>query len=450
MLALIAVFAVICALSPWSPAKAAKKLSFVSDAEIENTIRVYATPLFQAAGLDPSSVRIHLVGDKSLNAFVAGGQNLFLNTGLLMRTEHAGQVIGVIAHEIGHIAGGHLSRIHDAMRDTTAQSILAYVLGGAAAIGTGRPELGQAIILGGQQAALRTFLRYTRTQESAADQAAFRLLEATNTSAQGLLEFFEILGDQELLSVRHQDPYVRTHPLTFDRVEALRNHLSRSTSARALPADYSERHRRMRAKLMAFLNPISRTLREYKATDTAIEARYARAIAYCGCGPGQRRAELDKALALIEGLIRERPADPFFQELRGQMLFENGRVAESLDPFGRAVQLQPGSYLLRIGLARAQLENNDPALLASAILNLRAALLNQPNSASIWHQLAIAYGRDGQMGMSALSMAEEAFLKGKKRDARYHAKRAEKVLPRGSPAWLQAQDIQAAAEEKKE
>lgn len=442
-------FAVICALSPWSPAKAAKKISLISDAEIENTIRAYATPLFRAAGLDPLSVRIYLVGDKSLNAFVAGGQNLFLNTGLLMRTEHAGQVIGVIAHEIGHIAGGHLARIHDAMRDTTAQTILSYVLGGAAAIGTGRPELGQAIILGGQQAALRNFLRYSRTQESAADQAAFRILEATDTSARGLLEFFEILGDQELLSVRHQDPYVRTHPLTIDRVEALRDYLSRSPGEKPLPAGYDDMHRRMRAKLMAFLNPISRTLREFKATDTAIEARYARAIAYCGCGPGQRRAELDKALALIDGLIREHPADPFFQELRGQMLFENGRVAESLDPFTRAVQLQPDSHLLRLGLARAQLETNDPAILKSVIVNLRAALLKQPDSASIWHQLVIAYGRDGQMGMSALAMAEEAFLRGNKRDARHHAKRAEKVLPQGSPAWLQAQDIQAAAEEKK-
>ena len=449
MLALVAVFAVICAAAPWSPAMADKKLSFVSDAEIENTIHAYATPLFRAAGLDPSAVRILLVGDKSLNAFVAGGQNLFLNTGLLVRTETAEQVLGVIAHEIGHIMGGHLSRIHDAMRDTTAQTILAYVLGGAAAIGSGRPEIGQAIVMGGQQAALRSLLHYTRTQEAAADQAAFSLLEATNTSARGLLEFFEILGDQELLSVRHQDPYVRTHPLTVDRMEAVRAYLSRSPGEKPLPADYADRHRRMRAKLKAFLNPISQTLREFKETDTAIEARYARAIAYCGCGPGQRRAELDKALPLVEGLIRERPADPFFQELLGQMLFENGRVAESLVPYNRAVQLQPDSHLLRVGLARAQLEVNDPALLEAVILNLRSALLGQPDSAFIWHQLVIAYGRDGQMGMSNLAMAEEAFLRGNKPKALYHAKRAEKALPHGSPAWLQAQDIQGAAEEKK-
>ena len=449
MFALVAVFAVIGAAVPCSPALADKKLSFVSDAEIENTIRAYATPLFQAAGLDPSAVRILLVGDRSLNAFVAGGQNLFLNSGLLMRTENAGQVLGVIAHEIGHITGGHLSRIHDAMRDTTAQTILAYVLGGAAAIGSGRPEIGQAIILGGQQAALRSLLHYTRTQEAAADQAAFRLLEATNASARGLLEFFEILGDQELLSVRHQDPYVRTHPLTIDRMEAVRAYLSHSPGEKPLPADYAERHRRMRAKLMAFLNPISQTLREFKASDTAIEARYARAIAYCGCGPGQRRAELDKALPLVEGLIRERPTDPFFHELRGQMLFENGRVAESLEPYARSVQLQPDSHLLRVGLTRAQLEVNDPALLDSVIVNLRAALAGQPDNAFIWHQLVIAYGRDGQMGMTALAMAEEAFQRENKPKALYHAKRAEAALPRGSPAWLQAQDIQGAAAEKK-
>jgi len=449
MLALVAMLAVICAAAPWSPAMADKKLSFVSDAEIENTIRAYATPLFRAAGLNPSAVRIFLVGDKSLNAFVAGGQNLFLNTGLLMRTETAEQVLGVIAHEIGHITGGHLSRIHDAMRHTTAQTILAYVLGGAAAIGLGRPEIGQAIVMGGQQAGQRSFLLYSRTQEAAADQAAFKLLEATNTSARGMLEFFEILGDQELLSIRHHNPYVRTHPLTIHRIEAVRAYLLHSLGEKPLPTDYADRHRRMRAKLKAFLNPISQTLQEFKETDTAIEARYARAIAYCGCGPGQRRADLDKALPLVEGLIRERPADPFFQELLGQILFENGRVAESLVPYTLAVQLQPDSYLLRVGLARAQLEVNDPALLKAAILNLRSALLSQRGSAFIWHQLVIAYGRDGQMGMSNLAMAEEYFLRGDKPKALYHAMHAEKTLPRGSPAWLQAQDIKWAAEEEK-
>ena len=443
--ALVAIFAFFALFLGRPADTAAQKLSFISDAEIESTIRAYGTPLFQAAGLEPSAIRIYLVKDSALNAFVAGGQNLFLNTGLLMRTEHAGQMIGVIAHEVGHIEGGHLSRTHAAMRNATAKSILTYVLAAAAAIGTGRPEIGQIVLFGGQQIGLRSLLRYSRTQESAADQSAIRLLEGTGQSAQGMLEFLAVLGDQELVSARHQDPYVRTHPLTRDRIDAMRHAVARSPhSSRPPSANFQEMHRRMRAKLKAFLNPISRTLREYAAADGSLEARYARAIAY------YRRPDLANALPLIEGLIAERPHDPYFHELKGQVLFENGRIAESLEPYGTAVRLHPGSHLLRTALARAQLESNDPALVGPAIANLRAALQRNSRSAWVWRQLAIAYGRHDQLGMSSLAMAEAAFLRGEKGEARYHAGRAEKALPRGSPGWLQADDILRATEKKED
>ena len=198
----------------------------------------------------------------------------------------------------------------------------------------------------------------------------------------------------------------------------------------------------MRAKLKSFLNPISRTLREYPATDGSLDARYARAIAY------YRRPDLVKALPLIEGLIAERPDDPYFHELKGQVLFENGRIAESLEPYGTAVRLRPTSHLLRTALAGAQLESNDPALVESAIANLRAALQRNPRSAWVWRQMAVAYGRHGQLGMSSLAMAEAAFLRGEKSEARYHAGRAAKALPEGSPGRLQAADILRATEKK--
>ena len=426
------------------PDAAAKKVSLIRDAEIENTIAVYAAPLFRAAGLEPSSVEIYLVKDKSLNAFVAGGQKLFINTGLLMRAEHPGQVIGVIAHEAGHIAGGHLSRTHEALRQSTAQTILAYVLGGAAALGTGRADVGQAIILGGQQIGQRTFLQYSRTQESAADQAAVRFLETTGQSAKGLLEFMETLGDQELLSARHQDPYVRTHPMSRERVNFLQAHVARSShSAKPPAAELLQRHRRMRGKLRGFLEPVASTLRRYKETDGSVEARYARAVAF------YRRPDLEKALPLIDGLLAEYPGDPFFHELKGQMLFENGHAKAALEPYRMAVQLMPHSPLLRAELAQVQLELDDPALLESAIANLRAALRHEAGSAFTWHQLAIAYGRDGQMGLSSLALAEEAMLQGRKDDARYQAGRAGKLLPRGSPGWLKAQDILEVTKKKK-
>ena len=437
----VSVFAAACL---WAPAEAgAQKLSFIRDAEIENTIRTYAAPLFQAAGLEPSDVRIYLVNDRSLNAFVAGGQRLFINTGLIMRSKHAGQVIGVIAHETGHIAGGHLSRLHAAIANSTAQSILALVIGAAAAIGTGRGDVGAAIVAGGQSMGLRSFLHYNRTQESAADQAALRFLDATGQSSRGLLEFMELLGAQDLLSADRQDPYLRTHPLSRERVDAVQAHLSRSPNRdKAQPARIQELHRRMLAKLYAFLEPVRRTLRRYPESDTGLDARYARAIAY------YRKPDLGKALPLIDGLIAERPEDPYFHELKGQMLFENGRAAEALKPYEMAVRLMPRSPLLRRGLAQVQLELGDPALLEPAIRNLRVAVQHDTRAPFTWRQLAIAYGRRGDMGMSAVALAEEALLKGDARQARYHAGKAGKLLPRGSIGWLQAQDILQAAKKK--
>ena len=415
-------------------------MTFIRDAEIEGIIETFSRPLFLAAGVEPSAVEIYIVNDRLLNAFVAGGQKLFLHTGLLASVEDPGQLIGVIAHETGHLAGGHLARTSDVLRDTAKRSMISALLGTAAAIGTGRGDVGAAIALGGQTMGLRSALQYSRTQESAADQAALRLLDATGQSAGGMLDFLELLSGQELLSRGSQDVYVRTHPLTKRRMDIVREHVRRSPHTLA-PAKigFVTLHGRMRAKLRAFMNPPSQTLREYAASDSSTPARYARAIAYF------RQPDLDRALALVDGLIAESPADPFFHELKGQILFENGRVREAFEPYQTAVDLLPGSNLLRLGLARAQLESAAPEMLRPAIGNLRAALSETPDNPFMWRQLAIAYGRDGQAAMSYLALAEEALLRGKAREALYQAERAKKELATGTSAWLQAEDIARAA-----
>ena len=444
--ALLAVTLVLAAALSCAPAATqAQNISFIRDAEIEETIRVFATPIFQAAGLNPSAIKVHLVNDKTLNAFVAGGQQLFLNTGLLMRSTNADQVIGVISHETGHIAGGHLSRIQEAMRNSSAQSIVAFVIGAAAAIGTGRPDIGKAIIAGGSQVGTRSFLHYSRTQEGAADQAAVRFLDMSGISSRGLLQFMEILGDQELLSPKRQDPYVRSHPIALDRIEFLKAHVAQSPySNTPVPPKLEVMHRRMRAKLYGFLDPVTVTLRRYKATDNSLASRYARAVAH------YRKPDLDKALPLIDGLIAQYPTDPYFHELKGQMLFENGRITEALEPYETATRLLPHAPLLRASLARVQLELGKPALLEPAIANLRAVLRTEKDSPFMWRQLAIAYGRNGQMGRSALALAEESMLKGDTAAARHHAARAQELLPRGSAGWLKAEDVLSAAEKKEE
>lgn len=415
-------------------------ISLIRDAEIENTIRVWATPLFEAAGLVPDDVRIILVNDRRLNAFVAGGQNLFLNTGLLLRSENAGQVIGVIAHETGHISGGHLARLPEALKNANAMMILSLVLGAVAGVAAGRPDAAVAGMAGGMTAAERNFLAFSRTQEASADQAGVNFMEQNGISSRGLMEFFDILAGQELMVTARQDPYVRTHPLTKERIDFVRNFVAQSKYRDApLPPEWVVMYKRMKAKLFGFIEPISRTMTTYKENDPSVEARYARAVAL------YRKPDVPQALAAIDGLIREYPNDPFFHELRGQTLFENGRAAEALPSYEKAVSLLPKSGLLRIDLARAQLEANRPDMDQKAIANLNEALRQENENAMAWRHLAVAEGRTGNIGMAALALAEEAMLRGDYRTALGQALRAERLLPPGSPPSLRVQDLQAQA-----
>jgi len=430
--------ALLLLLAPMAPAAAqGRNISFIRDAEIESTIRAYATPIFNAANLDADSVRIHLVSDPALNAFVAGGQQLFIHTGLLTRAASPGQVIGVIAHEVGHIQAGHLVRLQDELRNATAKSILAFVLGAATGIATGNAEAATAVIVGGQQVAVQGLLRYSRAQESAADAAALTLLDRTGQSARGLLEFFDLLGREQATTVGRRSVYTGTHPLASTRRATVANHLALSRYADVPDApDLVIRHARMVAKLVGFLWPYDKVLERYPEANISVAGRYARAIAQF------RRGDLEPALGLINGLIEEHPEDPYFLELKGQMLFENGRGADAMAPYEAAVALAPEEPLIRVNLAQIQLESNDPELLVAAKANLERAAQAEPELGSVWRNLAIANGRLGEIGEMALAQAELSVIIGDKSAAKAHAERAERELPLGSPGWLRAQDLQ--------
>lgn len=418
-------------------AQAKGGVNLIRDAEIEATLHQMINPILDAAGISAGSVNIYIVKDKQLNAFVAGGQNLFLNTGLLQRTEHPGQLAGVIAHEVGHIAGGHLSRVGTAQSRAAAEVILATVLGAAAAV-AGAPALGTAIITGGQTYAQGEYLSFSRSQEQAADQAAISYLDRLDLSPEGLAEFFHILDEQNLLTTQN-NPYLRSHPLTRDRLRFVEAKVAEQAgNETGFPTIWNLGHQRMVVKLEAFLDDPRRTLEKFKGD--ALTDRYARAIGY------YRLPDLEKAVAEIDGLIDDFPEDPYFHELKGQMLFENGRVDAAIEPYREAVRLEPAA-LLRIGLAKALIESGDVEAGRQAIEQLQAAVSNEPTNAGAWRLLGIAQGRAGEEGEASLSLAEWALLTGKPDDAKLHARRAEGRIGPNDPGWYQLQDILRVIEE---
>ncbi|PZW48372.1 putative Zn-dependent protease [Humitalea rosea] len=420
-------------------AQGTSRVTTIRDAETESLLRTFADPLFRAAGVSPSAVRITLIQDAAINAFVATGNRMFIHTGLIQKAEGAEELLGVLAHETGHIAGGHLARLPEEMRLAMLRSVAAMLLGGVAAAGGGA-DAGMAIALGGTQMAQGSLYAFTRQQEQAADQAGVSYLERNGWSPRGLTVLLQRLLDQELLAVGRQDPYFRTHPLSRDRLEYVQEELARSpTKDAGIPAEWHQRYAMVRAKLDGFLAAPAVTRRRYPASDTSAPARYARAIA------DFRAGRIDAAVVALDQLIAEDPRSPWLQEMKGQVLFEGGRPVQALDPYRAAIRMAPGAALIRLSMARVMIETGDPLLLRPAVTELESALATERDNAFAWRQLGIAYGRQGQMPQADLALAEEALLEGDYPQVRWLATRAEAALPPG-PTRLRAQDLRNAAQ----
>jgi predicted Zn-dependent protease len=426
---------------PWHSGFAlAQGLNLIRDTEIESTIQAYAKPIFEAAGLPPESITIRIIADNSLNAFVTAGNRMFLNTGTIMAANSSSEVIGVIAHETGHIVGGHAITFSDQIEAALTTTLLTTLLGVAAGVATGNSDLGMAVALGGQGTAQRQILAFSRGQESSADQFALKALEETYQSAGGLYNFFERISGQELLISDRQDPYIRTHPLTRSRMASIQAHIAQSPYSSIPPnADLEEQHQRTVAKLYSFLKPQNSTLQKYPETDLSLPARYARSVAH------YRRGRLDLSLPLIDGLINEHPDDPYFWELKGQMLLENGRIPEAIDAYREATRLLPFAPLILVAQAHAMVESGNPAFVKETQDALRVALQVDPTDIFAWGLSAKSYAIDNQPGMSAYAASERALLLGQFADVIRYTRKAEDVLPSGTPTWVRLQDIKTVA-----
>jgi len=411
----------------------------IRDAEIEELMRDYSDPIFRAAGLEPSSIDIYLVNDPALNAFVAGGQNMFLHTGLILESDEPIELIGVIAHETGHIAGGHLARSSDAMQNAMIPAYLGAAIGLGLLV-AGMPEAGMAVLFGGQHLAQRSFLSFSRVQEASADQAGLTYLEQTQQSGRGMVTFFDRFRDQEAMITTDQDPYVRSHPLSSERIALLEQRVGQSRYAETPDSPESLHRLQMaQAKIRGFLEPVEVVFRRYPPEDTSDVARYARSVAF------YRRGQTDLALAAIDTLIAEEPENPYFYELRGQILFEGGRIDEAIPAHRRSIALKPTSALLRINLGQALLASEEnqgnTETNQEALRNLQFAVVRDNTSSFAWYQLAIAYARAGEEGLADLSVAEQYFRVGDYSSARQFAARARDKLPEDTVNWNRSMDI---------
>jgi len=416
-------------------ANSAQAISLIRDTEIEELIRAESEPVLRASGLNPNDVQFYLVSDKELNAFVAGGQNIFLHTGLIEETDTPNQLLGVIAHEAGHISGGHIVRSGEMQRAGMTPFLLTMGLGIAAAL-AGQGQAGAALMASSQYFGVLSALKYNRVQEAAADQAAVTALEGAGLSAQGLVEFFDEFRDFELFSNQDRYQYFRSHPLSSDRIQALRrraeeqsNYLKRDTSLA------QEQHNIMKAKLKAFMSPPQQTFIDYRESDTRYIARYARAIAYYQAGDAAR------SLAIIEALIAEQPTNPYLWELKGQVLFENARTAEAAVAHAKSVELKPEAPLLRINYAQSLLALEDPTKLDEVLTQLTRAVAREKDNTFAYTLMAQAYEAKKMPGQARLATAEFHFYSGRLGEARAFAMRAREYLTNGTPDWYRATDI---------
>ncbi|MGD9981067.1 MAG: M48 family metalloprotease [Hyphomonadaceae bacterium] len=409
--------------------------ALIRDAEIEDTLRAYTNPLLVAAGLQPGDVDLYIVQDPSINAFVAGGQNIFMHTGLVLEAQNPNEIIGVMAHETGHIAGGHgPGRAQDIQR---AMGPMLISIGlGVLAIAAGAPQAGAALISGSQAFAMGDIVRHTQTQEASADQAALQYLEATGQSGRGLITFFDREMRPYEFQARRAPPWLMTHPFTSDRVEALRAAVTAASHHDASETDDNmRRFRMMQAKLYGFIESEGRTLARYPLRDQSQPARYARAIAYF------RASKRTEARAELQTLIDEEPGNPYFQELMGQILFETGQTAESIPYHRRSLELAPGQPLLQINLARALIESGGRPNIDEAIRLLRQAAAQEPNNGYAWREMARAYGERGDESLAELASAEQSFSVGDYSLALNFAERARRGLPRNTTDYQRANDI---------
>jgi predicted Zn-dependent protease len=418
-------------------------LPIIRDAEIEQLMRDYTAPILKVAGLGQQNVQVVLINERAFNAFVMDGRRIFINVGALYDSKTPNEIIGVLAHETGHMAGGHLSRLREQLANAQTASIIAMLLGVGALVGGAKAGGGDnmgaiagAAIQAPQEMIRRSLLSYVRAQEESADRAAVKFLNATGQSAKGMQNTFKRFAEDFMIIATRVDPYQQSHPMPKERVIALEDLVKTNQHwDKKDPPELQLRHDLMRAKLAGFLERADTVARRYPSTDTGLPARYARAIA------AYRFGGLSGALTQIDSLIQTQPNNPYFHELKGQALLEGAQPAAAIAPLRRAAALAPNAALIRIMLGQALVATGENKYSDEAISLLRVAMQREPDAPVVYSQLAMAYGRKGDLAEADLASAQAALARGDAKTARELAARAKTRFPTGSPGWVRSDDI---------
>jgi predicted Zn-dependent protease len=418
-------------------------IPMIRDAEIEQLLRDYTTPILRVAGLSQQNIQVVIINDKSFNALVMDAHRIFVNSGAIMQANTPNQIIGVLAHETGHIVGGHLSKMRQELANAQTAAIVAMLLGVGAMVAGAKSgsmdagNVGAAAISAPQSYLVHTLVAYQRAQEEQADRAGVRFLSATGQSAKGMYDTFKKFADEMMFSRAYIDPYLQNHPMPSERMAALAELVKTPYWDKKDPQELQFRHDMARAKLTGFLERADVVTRRYPSSDTSMPARYARAIA------AYRFGDIRSALVQIDALIEAMPNNPYFYELKGQALLESGHPAEAIAPLRHAVEAAPNPALIQILLAQALIATNNNKNAAEAVPLLRAAIAKEPESGDAYEQLAMAYGHNGNLADADLASAQAAFARGDNKTARELAARAKMRFPVGSPGWVRADDIVA-------
>ena len=424
--------------------QAAKGPPVLRDTEAEQLLRDYTRPILRVAGLEKQNIQVVIINNSVFNAFVADGHRIFVNYGAILQSETPNQLIGVLAHETGHLAGGHLAKLHQQLANAQTQLVIATLLGvGAIAAGAARggsdnglANAGAAALSAPQSVIQHTLLSYQRAQEENADRAGVKFLTETGQSPKGMYDTFKRFANESLFSAEGSDPYLQSHPMPQERVAALEQLVKTSPywNKKDDPA-LQLRHDMVRAKISAFMERESTVYRRYPLSDTSLPARYAHAIAT------YRHGDLRTALTQIDALIQVQPNNPYFYELRGQALLEGSKPTEAIAPLRKAVQLSNNAPLIEMLLGQALVATDNKAYTAEAITILKAALARETEAPLGYTQLAMAYAKKGDYADADLASAQAAYLRGDNKTARDLASRAKTRFAVGTPGWVKADDI---------